>query len=111
MTRPKTYIAQSNAEGLALRDGRQTVIVIPFTEQPPAWCKVYWPPHEGNAILCVQQTGESYTLEAPYSIGEVIAVKPEWDHRLTYAKVRVHSVNCLIGRDLNWCWFVEVERL
>lgn len=71
----KTYTAHSDAEALALSRGEQTLIVMPFKEQPPSWCKVYWPPHEGDEIYCVHKTGEYYSWKAPYAPGEIVGVK------------------------------------
>ncbi|MFH0981908.1 MAG: hypothetical protein V2A79_10245 [Planctomycetota bacterium] len=105
----KTYLAKCDAEAVALHDGTQKVIVIPFTEQPPSWCKVYWPPQEGDEIVCVHHTGPAFTWKAPYAPGDRIAVKhPVYDRRTVFCHVVCKAVGCR-QQEKKWCWFVEVE--
>ncbi|MCE5324943.1 MAG: hypothetical protein LLG01_00865 [Planctomycetaceae bacterium] len=100
---PKTYLTHSNPEALSLRDGTQTLIVVPFQHQPRLG-------HNGKAViwrhpddtrqhrievapgcysLCsgsVEAFQQSVLDYAPYAIGDEIQVRAAYNPRHHFRK-------------------------
>ncbi len=85
----KTYLPYDDAEAQGLRDGTISLLVIPFTRQPPQdWspvgCGLYHPAIEGAdgetepgpEIFGVYD--EDWGLAAPYAPGDEIGMKEKW---------------------------------
>ncbi len=64
----------------ATLEGRKTQTRRVIRPQPPIWWKMRWPPFEGDEIVGMHHTGESYKLKCPYSKpGDILWVRETWN--------------------------------